>query len=501
MISRLDYLRVKWTILRDIFIDTFINFQNNGDTNQAAAIALYAILSILPLLILTILMVGRFFGTNPQIQDQIVTKVQTFIPSLSPSLLAQLGHIQQKEHVLGWLGIISLFWFSSAIFNAIETALNVIFRVRTPRNYFISKLMAIGMIPLGWLVGIASVVITSIATVVAKQPLLVQGIIPHYDLIQSTFFQYVIPYFITVAFSILVYRLVPALKVSILPIIVGSMLFAALLEIAKHFFTWYVSNYTRYHVIFGSLEAVVILVIWVFYVALIFLICAELIASYQRRDLILLEKALMQTHKDGQGLDERLFLKFGRFYPAGSVIFQEGDLGNQMFYVLGGRVILIKTAGHVKKILAEVGPGDYFGEMAALIDAPRTATAQAAANSDIAIIDGETFRALIRESESISFFMLKEFSRRIKHTNEALEDLTKVWIQLIAILYFLKSWSAGDKTDYIADLAQLSGKDTGEIEDLLAELEEQGIVKVQAGKVLDFNSDKAWVLLDKRVLI
>jgi len=48
------------------------------------------------------------------------------------------------------------------------------------------------------------------------------------------------------------------------------------MEIAKQLFTWYVANYTRYNVIFGSLEAVVILVIWVFYVALILLFCAEL---------------------------------------------------------------------------------------------------------------------------------------------------------------------------------------------------------------------------------
>jgi YihY family inner membrane protein len=497
---RLDALHMTWNSIRDMLVDTFVNFQNNGDTNQAAAIALYAILSILPLLILTILMVGRFFGTNPEIQEEIVAKVQSFIPSLSASLLAQLGQIQQKERVLGWVGIISLIWFSSAIFNSIETALNVIFRVRIPRNYFVSKLMAIGMIPLGWFVGIASIMITSIATIVANQPLLIKSFLPHYALIQSTFFQYVIPYFITVAFSVLVYRLVPALKVRLLPIVVGSMIFAALLEIAKHFFTWYVSHYTRYHVIFGSLEAVVILVIWVFYVALIFLICAELIASYQRRNLILLEKAFMQTHKDDRDLDQRLLLKFGSYYPAGSIIFREGDPGNDMYYILEGRVALTKTAGHIKKVLAEMGRGDFFGEMAALFDAPRPATAQATESSDIAIIDRETFHALIRESEKVSFFMLKQFSLRIKHSNEILEDLTQVWIQLLAVLYFLKSWPGDEQTDHVANLTNLSGKDASEIESLLSEFGRKGIIKVHEGRVSEFNRDKAWAVLERRVL-
>jgi uncharacterized BrkB/YihY/UPF0761 family membrane protein len=86
------------------------------------------------------------------------------------------------------------------------------------------------------------------------------------------------------------------------------------MEIAKQFFTWYVTSYTRYNVIFGSLEAVVILVVWVFYVALILLFCAELISSYQRRDMILLEKALLKPRSGRMQIDERLFRKFGRLY-------------------------------------------------------------------------------------------------------------------------------------------------------------------------------------------
>jgi len=99
------------------------------------------------------------------------------------------------------------------------------------------------------------------------------------------------------------------------------------MEVAKQFFTWYVSNYTRYNVIFGSLETVVILVIWVFYMALILLFCAELISSYQRRDLILLEKALLKPGKNRKKIDERLFKKFGRVYPKDAFIFKEGDPG------------------------------------------------------------------------------------------------------------------------------------------------------------------------------
>jgi len=54
------------------------------------------------------------------------------------------------------------------IFSAIETAMNIIFRSRGRRNYFASNLLAIGMIPMGWAVGIASVGITYISTTIVN---------------------------------------------------------------------------------------------------------------------------------------------------------------------------------------------------------------------------------------------------------------------------------------------------------------------------------------------
>jgi len=92
-----------------------------------------------------------------------------------------------------------------------------------------------------------------------------------------------------------IYRIIPADKIRSGVALVGSALFALLMEVAKQFFTWYIANYTRYDVIFGTLGTIVIVVIWAFYVALIFLFCAELMSSYQRRDIILLERAMLES--------------------------------------------------------------------------------------------------------------------------------------------------------------------------------------------------------------
>ena len=198
------------------------------------------------------------------------------------------------------------------------------------------------------------------------------------------------------------------------------------MEIAKQFFAWYITSYTRYHVIFGSLEAVVILVIWVFYVALILLFCAELISSYQRRDMILLEKALLKPRSGRMPPDRRtrLFRKFGRLYGPDEYIFRERDIGPVIFYILSGRVRMEKERRAGEGVLAEMGPGEYFGEMAALIHAPRTASARSLEEEVTSPSStGTPLRNLLRESDDVSLFMLKEFSN-LRHTNEAGEKGT-----------------------------------------------------------------------------
>jgi membrane protein len=483
----------------DILQNAIRSYQYNGNTNQAAAISLYAILSFIPLFILTILVVSSIFGSHPNIQKELIETIRGFQPYFSEALLAQLGQVEQKKHVLGWVGIISLIWFSAMIFSAIETAMNIIFRSKKYRNYVVSKLLAIAMIPMGWTVGVVSVGITYIATVLAKQPLLSADGVFMFPLIHGALFRFVLPYFLTVAFFTIVYKVIPTGRVSWGNAITGAAIFSALMEIAKHFFTWYVSNYTRYNVIFGSLETVVILVIWVFYIALILLFCAEIISSYQRRDLILLEKALLKPRKQRMKIDERLSRKFGRVYPKGSYIFREGDTNQEMYYILLGQVRVEKKAGQVKKVLAELGPGEYFGEMAALIDAPRTASAQATENTHLAIIDGNTFRNLLRESDDVSLFMLKEFSNRIKHTNVALEELTQSWMKMGVIIYFIKEWPLRDNHDPLIDLTGFTRKEPDDIQQVLKDLSDQGVLRIQDGHIVEFFKDRAWDLINRQI--
>ena len=484
----------------DVLGDSIGNFRSNGDVNQAAAIAFYALLSIIPLFILTMIVADNIFRSDQNVQRELAESIRRLHPYFSGDLLLQVGQIEHKKRVLGWVGLLGLIWLAAAIFRALETAFNMIFRSDSPRNYFVSKLLAVSMIPLGWLIAVASIAVTYVATIVFKQPPLIKGDLEILTLIQGMLLRFLLPFLLTVFFFTILYRVIPTVKVSLKSAFIGGIAFAALMEIAKHFFTWYVNTYRHYGIIFGSLETFVILVIWVFYVALILLFCAELIASYRRRDLILLEKALLKPYGRRLRIDERLFRKFGRIYPEGSYIFREGDASRDMYYILQGRVCMEKKAGQVTKVLTDLGPGEYFGEIAALIEAPRTASARVLQVSQVAAISGSTFRELLRQSSEVSVFMLKEFSYRIRHTNNELEELTQSWVRLMSLLYFLMEWPLRSGVNPPAELSRHTGKSEAEIQEVLRGLADQGILTLGDNAVVGFERELAWDLLKKDVI-
>lgn len=88
-----------------------------------------------------------------------------------------------------------------------------------------------------------------------------------------------------------------------------------------------------------------------------------------------------------------------------------------MFYVQAGAVSLTKNGRELKC----AGPGDYFGEMSMLINAPRTAAAVAAApGTRLVAISQANFETILRENPRIVQSILKEMALRLKATSDRL---------------------------------------------------------------------------------
>jgi CRP/FNR family transcriptional regulator, cyclic AMP receptor protein len=121
--------------------------------------------------------------------------------------------------------------------------------------------------------------------------------------------------------------------------------------------------------------------------------------------------------------EDQLFQRFGREFTKGTVLFKEGDAGLEMYVVQSGKVNITKTVRDTEKILATLGPGEFFGEMAILNKKPRVAGASMAEDGKLLVIDPRTFEAMIRGNVEIAVRLIKKLSDRLQEADEQIENL------------------------------------------------------------------------------
>ena len=99
-----------------------------------------------------------------------------------------------------------------------------------------------------------------------------------------------------------------------------------------------------------------------------------------------------------------------RSVPAGTVIFSEGDTGSEMFGVVSGSVEL----RHGERITASLGPDEVFGEMALIVKSPRSMSAVAATDSELAVLNEKSFLWLVQETPTFALQVMSAMADRLR---------------------------------------------------------------------------------------
>jgi CRP/FNR family cyclic AMP-dependent transcriptional regulator len=116
----------------------------------------------------------------------------------------------------------------------------------------------------------------------------------------------------------------------------------------------------------------------------------------------------------------------------GQILFREGDAGEEMFLVQRGAIVVSKAVtGPVEQVLARMGPGDFFGEMSLFDRAPRSATIQADATTDVLllVLDRGSLESLIEANPraAASFFhaLVQVFIERLRASTDLVAEVTR----------------------------------------------------------------------------
>ena len=110
-------------------------------------------------------------------------------------------------------------------------------------------------------------------------------------------------------------------------------------------------------------------------------------------------------------------------YSSGETIFTQGDLGTEMYIILEGEVHIIKHIANESHVLSRLEKGDFFGEMALLESAPRTADAIAQSDVKLLAINGARFDEMLRKNPEIAVRIIRKYSKRLREANSLLERL------------------------------------------------------------------------------
>jgi CRP/FNR family transcriptional regulator, cyclic AMP receptor protein len=183
----------------------------------------------------------------------------------------------------------------------------------------------------------------------------------------------------------------------------------------------------------------------------------------------------------------QLFSKFGKKIPANTVLFHEGDKGEDMYILQTGRVKISKRIRGVEKTLATLEKGEFFGEMAILNDKPRSATAETVEDCEMLVIDRKTFDTLIRGNSEIAVRFIKRLADRLRETNEQMEalmikDNTSRVVSIIA-KHVKEQKKTGEFFVTIDDLAGLAGIETSHVKIILEKLSKARILELSGDKV------------------
>ncbi len=202
------------------------------------------------------------------------------------------------------------------------------------------------------------------------------------------------------------------------------------------------------------------------------------------------------------GADETLFKRFGKEVPKSTVLFREGEPGREMFVLQSGRVAISKRVREVEKVLAMLGPGEFFGEMAIISNKPRNATAVVEDDARLLVIDPKTLEGMIRGNSEIAVRMIKKLAERLAEADAQIENLlltdpsSRVIQQILQTCEGRGRPEEGIEVEFpIRDLASEIGVGEPAIRLLLYKLERAGLVKRSGDRLTVYDAARLQELL------
>jgi len=264
-------------------VQTLKAFRANQGVLLAGAVAYYALLSIVPLLILMVIALSHVID-QAELLHALGRYLEWLVPGQSKSIVAELTNFLDHRDVIGWVLLASMIFFSSLAFTVLENAMSVIFfhRVAIRRRHFLVS----ALLPYCYILflGIGVLLVTLVSgslQVIGQENVDFLG--HHWSIGRLSG---VLLYLLGLGGEIFVltsvYLVMPVGRLSLRHALIGAISAALLWEISRHVLVWYFATLSQVSVVYGSLTTAIAVLLSLDIAATLLLLGAQVISEYER---------------------------------------------------------------------------------------------------------------------------------------------------------------------------------------------------------------------------
>jgi membrane protein len=248
-------------------------FKANQGLLLAGAVAYYALLSLIPLLLLLLIVLSHVID-QARLLATLTEYIEFIAPGAGAALATNLRTVLANRDVIG-VGVAVTMVFSSALaFTVLESAMAVIFfhRVKVRRRPFIVS----ALLPYSFILslGLGLLVVTMVSGRLA--------VLATHHLLLSAYLLYLMGVGGEILLLTAIYHVMPVGRLSWRHALIGGATATVLWEITRHLLLWYYGSLSRMQEVYGSFTAAVALLLSAEVAAILLLLGAQVIAEYER---------------------------------------------------------------------------------------------------------------------------------------------------------------------------------------------------------------------------
>lgn len=258
-------------------------FRANQGLLLAGAVAYYALLSIVPLMILSVIALSHWVGQASLLQT-VGRYLEWLVPGQSVAIVAELARFLAHREVMGWVLLVSMLFFSSLAFSVLEGAMSVIFHHRHKLRRRHALMSA--LIPYVYILCL-SLGLLLVTLVAGRFQALGQREVEFLGLSWSLHgvsgaMLYLLGFAGEVFVLASVYMVMPAGRPSLPLALIGALAAALLWELSRHVLVWYFGTLSQIGTVYGSLTTAIAVLLSLEIGATLLLFGAQVIAEFER---------------------------------------------------------------------------------------------------------------------------------------------------------------------------------------------------------------------------